>query len=342
MSSEVASELVALTQDVATAIDLKPLEKLTVDVLMDNQSDNYSSKPPHVIPEFNNVFRAGARELSGATLCCAQLGLSLMLTGHIGSQRHKLLFDAGPEGSLLVRNCKNLGVVLSDVEAIAVSHGHWDHMGALTEMLDEITRGGKRVPCHVNDDMFVERGVRLIDGRVMPFQSVPSPAVLEKHGADVVSNRQERLLLDGFFYLSGEIPRVTSFEKGRIDHLCRENQESEWRPDPFLMDERYLAANLKDRGLIIFSACSHAGIINVLHHARDTFGSTPIYAIFGGLHLVGALEKIIPDTVQAMKEFSPKQVVPAHCSGWRAVHALINEFGENIVVPSAVGSRYVF
>ena len=77
---------------------LQPVDQLIVDIALDNLSDNYSSKPPHVSPEFNNVLAAGAQELSGRTLCCAQLGLALVLTASIGNHHHKLLFDAGPEG----------------------------------------------------------------------------------------------------------------------------------------------------------------------------------------------------------------------------------------------------
>jgi len=321
---------------------LRPLDSLIVDVLLDNQSDSYSSKPSHVSPEFANVIDAGAKELSGTTLCCAQLGLSLMLTGYSGTKRHKVLFDAGPEGAIFVRNCQNLGVALDDVEEIVITHGHWDHMGALTAAIDEITRGNRRVPCHVNPGMFLERGAKLNDGRVAPFQKVPSPQVLAEHGAEVINKEEERTLLDDFFYLSGEIPRVTTFETGRLDHLCRDAEDKPWRPDPLLMDERYLAADVRGKGLIVFSACSHAGIINVLHHARGTFGDLPIYGVFGGLHLVGSLEQIIPETIENLKLFQPKQIMPAHCSGWRASCALVNAFGESIVVPSAVGSRYTF
>lgn len=321
---------------------LAALDRLVVDVLIDNVTDSYSSKPRHVRPEFNNVLDAGAAELSGTTLCCAQLGFSVMLTGHRGSTRHKLLFDAGPEGAIFLRNCENLGVALDDVEAVAVSHGHWDHMGALPAALAEITAGKRKVPCHVNPGMFLERGVKLNDGRIAPFEEVPSVEALAKSGGDVINREEERTLLDGFFYLSGEIPRLTSFEKGRIDHLCKDAQSSSWRPDPFLMDERYLAANLKQKGLIVFSSCSHAGIVNVLRHARATFLEVPIYGVFGGLHLVGALEKVIPDTVEHLRKFQPAQIVPAHCTGWRAQNALLNAFGERTVVPSAVGSRYTF
>jgi 7,8-dihydropterin-6-yl-methyl-4-(beta-D-ribofuranosyl)aminobenzene 5'-phosphate synthase len=337
---------------------LKQLERLIVDVLVDNQSDSYSSKPPYVSPEFNNVIAAGATEISGTTLCCAQLGLSLMLTGHAQSKRHKLLFDAGPEGDTWLRNCKCLGIELTDVDEIAISHGHWDHMGALTRAVTEIIGGGnavksemtakpldqtrRKVPCHVNPGMFIERGARLSNGSVVPFELVPSPELLSSLGAEVISDYDERLLLDEYFYLSGEIPRITAFEKGRQDHLCRDSAEEQWRPDPLLMDERYLAAHVRDKGLIVFSSCSHAGIINVLHHLRATFGDINIYGVFGGLHLVGTLEKIIPETVEQLKTFRPTQIMPGHCTGWRAVCALVEAFGESLVVPSAVGSRYTF
>jgi hypothetical protein len=79
--------------------ELRTVDGLVVDVALDNQTDSYSSKPAHVSPEFNNVVAAGAKELSGTTLCCAQLGLALVLTVTVdGRRRHKLLFDAGPEG----------------------------------------------------------------------------------------------------------------------------------------------------------------------------------------------------------------------------------------------------
>jgi 7,8-dihydropterin-6-yl-methyl-4-(beta-D-ribofuranosyl)aminobenzene 5'-phosphate synthase len=233
-------------------------------------------------------------------------------------------------------------VRLDDVDAVAISHGHWDHMGALTHALDAITRGGRKVRCHINPGMFLERGAQLSNGSVAPFQMVPSPTVLASHGAEIVSSFEARTMLDDCFFLSGKIPRVTSFEKGRQDHLCRDDSQSAWRPDPLLMDERYLAVNLRGKGLLVFSSCSHAGVVNVLLDARRTFQGMPIHGVFGGLHLVGSLEKIIPDTIENLKQFDLQQIIPAHCTGFRALHALLNAFGEAIVVPSDVGSRYSF
>jgi len=324
---------------------LQPVDRLVVDIALDNLSDNYSSKPAHVSPEFNNVMAAGAQEISGPTLCCAQLGLALVLTASVGQRQYKLLFDAGPEGALYLRNCQNLGVSLADVEAIAVSHGHWDHMGALLDVLDHITQHSRirQVPCHVNPGMFLERGAQLTTGQIAPFQSVPAPAALAAHGAHIVNSGEARLLLEDCFYLSGEIPRVSSFEKGRPDHLCRRAAAQPWEPDPLILDERYLAVYIQGKGLIVFSSCSHAGIINVLLHARQTFADVPLYGVLGGLHLAGAaMERLIPDTVVHLQQFALQQIMPAHCTGWRALWALLNAFGESVVTPCAVGSRFTF
>src|SRR5262245_58035982 len=261
---------------------LRAVDRLVVDIPLDNLSDSYSSKPPHVSPEFNNVMAAGARELSGSTLCCAQLGLALVLTAFAGDHSYKLLFDVGPEGALFLRNCQNLGVSLADVQAITISHGHWDHMGALLETLDHMVGHARRnVPCHVNPGMFVERGARLTTGQVAPFQRVPSPEALTAHGAQVINSGDPRLLLDDCFYLSGEIPRVSSFERGRPDHLCRQASNQPWEPDPLILDERYVAVDVKGKGLVIFSVCSHAGIVNVLLSAREAFPDVPLYGVLG-------------------------------------------------------------
>jgi 7,8-dihydropterin-6-yl-methyl-4-(beta-D-ribofuranosyl)aminobenzene 5'-phosphate synthase len=323
---------------------LRRVDRLVVDIPLDNLSDSYSSKPQHVSPEFNNVMAAGATELSGSTLCCAQLGLALALTATVGDRSHKLLFDAGPEGALFLRNCQNLGVSLADVEAIAISHGHWDHMGALLDTLDHMARHARReVPCHVNPGMFLERGARLTTGRIAPFQRVPSPEALAAHGAQVINNGDPRLLLDDCFYLSGEIPRVSSFEKGRPDHLCRRATDQPWEPDPLILDERYVAVHVRGKGLLVFSVCSHAGIVNVLLSARETFPDVPLYGVLGGLHLAGtAMERLIPDTMAHLGQFALAQIMPAHCTGWRALWALLNAFGESVVTPCAVGSRFTF
>ena len=320
---------------------LSPVDSLTIDVLTDDVSDAYVSKTLFAVSEFSNVVRAGAKTISGETLLCANLGYGLRLVSRAGGIRHTLLFDTGTEGAIFIRNCANLGIPLGEVESIAITHGHWDHMGALPAAIDAIVQEGGRVSVHVNPEMFNERGVQLKSGAIIPVAKVPLPAELEQHGATVVNDPSERLVLAGHYYYSGEIPRVTSFEKGRVDHLCRTSSDAPWQPDPFLMDERMLVVHVRNLGLIVFSACSHAGIVNVCTEVRNLFPEVPIYCLMGGLHLGGVMEGIIPDTVEALRPFRIKYIITGHCTGWRALRALANAFGDG-VSQSAVGTSYTF
>ena len=167
--------------------------------------------------EFANVIAAGAKVLSGEALLCANLGLGLRLISKSDGLEHTLLFDTGPEGTIFIRNCANLGIRLGEVECIAVSHGHWDHMAALPAAIDAIVAERGDIEIHVNPGMFNERAVKLASGTVVPVAKVPSPSEMQARGAKVVNQSGARLLLDGHFNYSGEIPRLSSFEKGRTD-----------------------------------------------------------------------------------------------------------------------------
>jgi 7,8-dihydropterin-6-yl-methyl-4-(beta-D-ribofuranosyl)aminobenzene 5'-phosphate synthase len=327
--------------ETTSRIPLVALDRLTVDVLTDDVSDNYVSKTLFAVSEFANVVRAGATRLAGETLLCANLGFGCRLTSEAEGARHRMLFDTGPEGSVFLRNCANLGVRLGEIESIAVSHGHWDHMGALPATLAAIGEAGGRPEVHVNPGMFNERAIRLADGAVIPAAKVPTPEEMTALGAAVVNDPAGRLLLDRHFYLSGEIPRISAFEKGRNDHLCRTGPDAPWAPDPLLLDERMLVAQVRGLGLIVFSACSHAGIVNVCTEVRRLFPGVPIHCVMGGLHLGGVMERLIPATVDGLRPFAIAHIITGHCTGWRALHALATAFGDR-VSQSAVGTTYTF
>jgi 7,8-dihydropterin-6-yl-methyl-4-(beta-D-ribofuranosyl)aminobenzene 5'-phosphate synthase len=322
-------------------VPLVQLDSLVVDVVTDDVSDNYVSKTLFAVSEFANIVRAGATALSGEALLCANLGFGCRLVSNLGGERHAMLFDTGPEGTIFIRNCANLGVALGEIECIAVSHGHWDHMAALPATLDAIRRQGGKTTVHVNPGMFNERAIRLVSGTILPAARVPSLAEMEALGAEIVNDPAPRLLLDGHFYLSGEIPRLSAFEQGRADHLSRTGLEAPWQPDPLLMDERTLIAHVRELGLIVFSSCSHAGIVNVCTEVRNLFPDIPIHCVMGGLHLGGVMEPIIPDTVNGLRPFAIPHIITGHCTGWRALHALANAFGA-AVSQSAVGTTYTF
>jgi 7,8-dihydropterin-6-yl-methyl-4-(beta-D-ribofuranosyl)aminobenzene 5'-phosphate synthase len=324
-------------------IDLQPVEKVEIQVLVDNATDILSSTPAHVESEYASFPRRGFRSTGGRCLCCAAHGFSCLLTAYRGGERRTMLFDTGPEEYAFERNVARLAVDLGQVESIVLSHGHWDHAGAMLLALNMIRarNGAKSVPYYAHPDMFHERGARLADGSVRLMENIPSVSELTGFGADVIQTREPRALLDGMFVVSGEIPRVTSFEVG-LPGQVRRTAYGRWEPDELLIDERWIAVNVAGKGLVVLSACSHAGIVNVLTHARASFPDVPIHAVMGGLHLSGTNERIIPQTVDGLRPFDLKTIAAGHCTGWRAMTALANAFGDQVLAPSAVGKRYTF
>ena len=318
-------------------------DRVEVLVLVDNVTDSLSSVPAYVENEFPRLWKRGLRRLSGSCLCCGAHGLSCAITAWRGDTARTLLFDTGPDDWVFERNVERLGFDMGSVNGIVLSHGHWDHCGAMLRALEmiQLRNGGRAVPTYMHPGMYRTRAMKAQDGSMRPFEDVPSQVKLEQQGALVVHATEAQLILDDLFYVSGEIPRVTAFETGMPGQYRRTEDELDWEPDPLLRDERFVAVNVKDKGVIVFTACSHAGVINVLAHSRASFAGTPLFGVMGGLHLSGDNERIIPETVDAMRAFDLKTIATAHCTGWRAVSALAGAFGD-AVAPSAVGKTYRF
>jgi 7,8-dihydropterin-6-yl-methyl-4-(beta-D-ribofuranosyl)aminobenzene 5'-phosphate synthase len=324
-------------------VEMVEVDSLEVLVLVDNSTDSLSSNPRDVLPEWSVLFTGGKlRILSGQNTCCAHHGLSLLIAVQAGGRRRTLLFDAGPAAATFERNAAILGVDFSSIEAVVLSHGHWDHAGGLVAAVESIarSRGDRSFTCYMHPGMFRQRATQRPDGQLYVNELVPDPERLSKAGAKVISSREAQSVADGAFYVSGEIPRVTSYEAGVPNHLTRSADDKSWEPDPLIMDERFVSVHVKNKGQFVFSACSHAGLINVLTHARSVFPSIPLYGAMGGLHLSGINERVIPETVADLRQFSLKLLAPGHCTGWRAVSQMAREFGDELV-PSAVGKKYL-
>jgi 7,8-dihydropterin-6-yl-methyl-4-(beta-D-ribofuranosyl)aminobenzene 5'-phosphate synthase len=321
---------------------LAPVDRLEILVLVDNATDTLSSTPAHVETESTRLNRRGFKTMASRCLCCAAHGLSCLVTAYRGDTRHTVLFDTGPEDYAFERNVTRLGADLGTVDSIVLSHGHWDHAGAMLLALGMIRgkNGGKPVPWYGHPHMFGTRGVRQPSGSVRQMEDIPTAADLAAFGADVVVTREPEVLLDGMFYVSGEIPRVTPYERGYPGQVRLAADGKTWEPDEALVDERFLAVNVAGKGVVVLSACSHAGIVNVLTHARD--GGGPVHAVMGGLHLSGTNEAIIPQTIEGLRGFHLKTLAAGHCTGWRAMTALANAFGDKVLAPTAVGKTYTF
>jgi len=166
-----------------------------------------------------------------------------------------------------------------------------------------------------------------------------SKRALLGEGFDVIERRQPSLLLDGSVLITGEVDRTTDFEHG----MPPEHQRwtgSVWEHDPLVLDDQALIVHVRGRGLVVITGCGHAGAVNIVRHALRLTAVPRLHALLGGLHLNGAFfAPSIEPTVHALTELQPDLLVPGHCTGWRAQHALAAALPDSWVQSSS-GTRY--
>lgn len=332
------------------------LDELTMLVVVDNESDTLSSVDEGV-PQVPEVMQHAARtppaRRSGGheckvvfdQLCCACHGFSVLLTGRGEGRQHSLLFDTGPYADLWIDNSRRLGIDLSTIECVFLSHWHFDHSGGFPEVISAITRARTarnlpppRIDLHPNRPD--QRGVQLPNGSMFLLPQEPTFSDISQTGATIVTHDEPHVLCDGTFFASGEIERVTDYETGLAGHHSFHGDSVE--PDPLIMDERFVAACVKGRGATVLSACSHAGIVNVCLAAKQYFPGKPIDVVLGGYHLAGkTMEARIEPTLRDLEHrIEPRLVAPGHCTGWRAKSKLAAAFAPGRYAPSVVGTTY--
>lgn len=188
--------------------ELAVVDQVEILVLVDNVTDNLSTAPNYVENELPRLWKRGLRVWSGRCLCCAAHGLSCAITAWRDGTAHTLLFDTGPDTAVLERNVERLGFDMGSVEGIVLSHGHWDHSGAMLSALEmiQLRNGGRAVPAYMHPGMYRARAIKGPDGSMRLFEDVPSPTLLEQHGAQVIHATDAQLICDDTFFISGEIP----------------------------------------------------------------------------------------------------------------------------------------
>ena len=257
-----------------------------------------------------------------------------------------MLFDVGPYADLWLANAARLDLDLAAIEVVFLSHWHADHSGGLPEVVAAIAAArrtaGVRAPLLVDlhPDRPDQRGILLPSGTMILFQPEPTLAAVEAAGGHVATHAEGHALCDGFFFGSGQIDRVTEYEKGLVGHHSFRGDTG--AEDPLILDERFVAARVRGRGVSVLSACSHAGVVNAALGAQRQFPGVPIDVVLGGYHLSGkAMEARIEATVRDLRErVRPRVVAPGHCTGWRAKAALAHAFAPERYGPSVVGSTY--
>lgn len=336
--------------------DVTELDELEVLVVVDNETDTLSSVDEGV-PQIPEVVHVAARRPVDRThqgheckvvfdqLCCACHGFSVLITGRRDGRCHRMLFDVGPYPDLWLDNAQRLAVDLSTIERVFLSHWHFDHSGGFPKVVAAISAaraaaGLPRLVVDLHPNRPDQRGLMLPSGTMFLLPQEPTFEAIAQAGAEIAKRDDAHAVCDGFFFASGTIERVTDYETGLVGHHSFRGEVCE--SDPLIMDERFVAACVRGRGVTVFSACSHAGIVNACLAAKVQFPGRPIDLVLGGYHLAGKpMEPRIGPTVRDLKaRIDPRLVAPGHCTGWRAKSALATVFAPGRYAPSVVGTLY--
>jgi 7,8-dihydropterin-6-yl-methyl-4-(beta-D-ribofuranosyl)aminobenzene 5'-phosphate synthase len=244
--------------------------------------------------------------------------------------------DVGISGTCLLNNAQLLKIDLSKVEALILSHGHFDHCWALREILPKVPKG---IPLVLHPDAFLSRRLNLPALKILVPIPAPVENMMREAGVELRKIREDSTLAAGRLLVLGEIERVTEFEKGMPG--AEAEIKGQWVKVPF-SDDRGVAVQVKNKGLVVIGGCSHAGIINTVKHAQKVTGAPKIHAVLGGFHLTGPmLEPVIAPTIGEMKKFSPDYIVPTHCTGWKAINQFAKEMPDQFIL-NTVGTTYIF
>ncbi|OPY28811.1 MAG: 7,8-dihydropterin-6-methyl-4-(beta-D-ribofuranosyl)-aminobenzene-5'-phosphate synthase [Methanocella sp. PtaU1.Bin125] len=229
----------------------------------------------------------------------AEHGISFFLESHC----LRMLFDTGQSGDVLLDNAKKAGIDFGWLGMIALSHGHYDHTGGLMKALEK--SGIVKLLAH--EDAFNQK-YSLKDGKTKDI-GIPFNVKALWHHCDVMLKREPVMICD-CIWTTGEIPRVTAFEKPYSGFL--EEHKGVMKLD-WLLDDQSLVV-LADDKLMLVCGCCHSGIVNTIEHVQTLFGRYP-ETIVGGLHMESADDARICATVEAFKAAGVKKLIPGHCSG---------------------------
>jgi 7,8-dihydropterin-6-yl-methyl-4-(beta-D-ribofuranosyl)aminobenzene 5'-phosphate synthase len=321
-------------------IALDPVDEVVVTMLIDNSYDALmGNMGPARRPAIGRLPTVPAALFEGGTTTpglLAEHGFSALVTLRRGEHKHTLLFDTGISPDGMATNLERLELDVNTIEAVVLSHGHFDHAGGFAGLARLRRRGG--LPIALHPLVWTHRRIALPGSPAWELPTLNRSA-LEGEGFSVIERREPSLLLGGCALITGEIDRTTEFERGMPFHEAL--HDGRWEPDPLIVDDQALVVHLRGRGLVVLTGCGHAGAVNIARSAMRLCVVDHLYALLGGFHLTGAaFEPIIEPTIAALAAMAPELIVPAHCTGWKAQHRLAAAL-PGAFVPNAVGTSFV-
>lgn len=263
----------------------------------------------------------------------AQHGVSYFIEVRRKEGSVNILLDTGIYGKVVVDNAKELGIDLSKVDIIFLTHCHYDHTEGLIDVLKAMK---KEVPIVAHPDLFRPCYVKRPSIKYIGVPSNVNKEEIEKNRGKLVLVNRPFEIAKGI-WSTGEVPRITDFEDVGVEAFTIKN--GKWVKDEML-DDMSLIIEIED-GVLVVAGCSHAGIINILEHAKRITKRDRILGIIGGLHLIKASEERLSKTTEKLKEMKVERIYAGHCTGFKAQYKLYKEFRENFK-PLATGMEIEF
>jgi len=249
----------------------------------------------------------------------AKHGLSVLVEGEVNDAHVRVLMDSGPSAEALLNNVDVLGVNLRKIDAVLLSHGHYDHTDGLIGVLKNVN---KFVPVIAHPKIFnpkfstTRRKLRFIGAAFTQSE-------LRNYGGIPLLARNPVSIAKGIT-TTGEIERVTAYEK--VNGFFTVEREQFIKDD--MIDDQALVVSLEGKGLVVVTGCAHAGIVNTILHAQKMLKTKKVYAVLGGFHLVDASKERIKATIEDLKKLNIKFLGPCHCTGKKALKTLKEAFGD--------------
>lgn len=251
-----------------------------------------------------------------------QHGISFLITGQRDDVERNVLVDVAQNPDALLENMAKMGIAASCIDTVVLTHCHYDHTQGLGKILKEI--GKKDLPVIAHLDIFRLNFITDPYLRHVGVMSGDKEEEIESAGGTLFLIRDSLELMPGLS-TTGEVERVTDFEEVGIALYTVEGGEIQSDP---MSDDISLVANVRGKGLVIITGCSHAGIVNITRQALKQTGTDKVHGIMGGFHLIEAPVDRIKKTAQALSEFNPDWVYAGHCTGFKAQVELYSRLKE--------------